>query len=291
MELHDWLRRYAVENVGGFLSGSVSLAIGHPFDTVKVRLQAGHVQYSGAIDCVVRTVRVEGFRALFKGMLSPLLANSAIGAVTFSTWQEAQRLLHFEEGSKAPLHKVFAAGAIAGVVQCSLATPVELVRTKLQVQHEDSRRYSGVIDAIRQVHRTEGVKGLYRGNVSMMLREAPAFGIFFSVYEATKRLLCPELAEGEHEPMWVEASGGAVTGAATWAAVMPIDVISTRIQALKEHEAKDPSQRSVARVAQRIWREGGIRAFYAGLPTAVARGIVLNAVVFPVYETTVRQLS
>merc|ERR1712100_80434 len=119
----------------------------------------------------------------------------------------------------------------------------------------------------------------------MMLREAPAFGVFFSVYEWTKRMVCPGLRPGESEPLWVEAAGGAVTGAVTWTAVMPMDVISTRIQSLKEHQATDQSQRSITQVARQIWKEGGVLAFYKGLPTAVLRGVVLNAVVFPVYET------
>jgi len=291
MEVGEWLKRYSVENLGGFISGSVSLIVGHPFDTIKVRQQAGHTHYAGALDCARQTVRSEGARALWKGMLSPLLTNSAMGAITFSTWQEAQRLLHIEDGSHAPLSKVFVAGAVAGVVQCSLATPTELVRTKLQVQHEGSRVYNGNADCIRQVIRAEGLQGLYRGNVSMMLREAPAFGVYFSVYEGTKRALCPQLKPSDKEPMWLQAAGGAVTGGVTWAAVMPIDVISTRIQSLPEELAKDPEQRSIRRVATQIFEEGGIRAFYRGLPAAILRGVVLNALVFPVYETIVERLS
>lgn len=287
----DFLRRYAIENLGGFLSGSVSLVAGHPFDTVKVRLQAGHTSYAGASDCLRQTVRAEGIRALYKGMTSPLLANSAIGAVTFSTWQEAQRFLHVEEPQNAPVGKVFVAGAIAGIVQCSIATPVELLRTKLQVQHEGNLVHRGNIDCMRAVVRSEGVRGIYRGNVSMMLREAPAYGVYFSTYEATKRFLCPPLQPGQAEPMWVECVGGAVTGAATWMAVMPFDVISTRIKALPEHKAMDPQHRRIHRVAQRMWQEGGVRAFYCGLTTAVARGIALNAMVFPIYETTVRTFT
>jgi hypothetical protein len=91
--------------------------------------------------------------------------------------------------------------------------------------------------------------------------------------------------------MWVEAGGGAVTGGVTWTAVMPIDVISTRIQCMPDDKAADRSHRSVLQVAQKIWNEGGIRSFYRGLPAAVARGVALNALVFPVYETTVRVLS
>lgn len=287
----EWLQLYAAENLGGFLSGSVSVIVGHPFDTVKVRMQAGHTQYSGTMDCFRRIIGKESFRALYKGLLSPLLANSALNAITFSTWQETQRLLHFQEGSDAPLSKVFLAGAIAGVVQCSVATPMELVRSRLQVQvgAAANATYAGHIDCVRKIYQTDGLPGLYRGNVSMLLREGPAFGVFFSMYEATKRLLCPELKPGEHEPMWVEAMGGAVTGACTWTAVMPIDVISTRIQCPPDPLAEcDASQRSVVQVAKQIFKEGGVGAFYKGLGVAVGRGIVLNALVFPVYETTVR---
>lgn len=284
----DWLRRYAAENVGGFVSGSVSIFAGHPFDTVKVRLQAGHTSYTGAADCVRKTVAAEGAPALWKGMLSPLLANSALNAIVFSTWQEAQRLMHVEEGSAAPLYKVFAAGAVAGAVQCCLATPMELVRSKLQVQHDGSKAYTGNVDCIRRIYRAEGMPGLYRGNVSMVLREAPAFGVYFSVYEATKRALCPALKVGEEEPMWLQALGGATTGAVTWTAVMPIDVVSTRIQCMPDDRSRE--ERSILRVARGIWQEGGIRAFYRGLPAAVARGVVLNAMVFPIYEGTVASL-
>jgi hypothetical protein len=288
----EFLKRYVIENVGGFLGGSASILVGHPFDTVKVRLQAGHTQYSGAFDCVRQTVKSEGGGALWKGLLSPLLADAGLNAITFSTWKEAQRLLHFEEGGDAPLEKVFLAGSIAGVVQCSVATPMELIRSKLQVQHRGSHAaYTGHADCVKSIYRAEGLPGLYRGNVSMVLREAPAFGIYFSVYEATKRALCPALAPGEEEPVWVQAAGGAVTGAVTWTAVMPIDVVSTRIQCLPEHEVNNPSKRSVVGVAKQVWKEGGVRAFYKGLPTAITRGIVLNAISFPVFESIVRILS
>merc|ERR1719387_2243710 len=103
----EWLRRYAAENAGGALSGAVSCMVGHPFDTVKVRLQAGRMAYTSALQCTTSTVRTEGFRALYKGLLPPLLMTSSMNALVFSTWQEAQRLLHFEEGTDAPLEKVF----------------------------------------------------------------------------------------------------------------------------------------------------------------------------------------
>ena len=222
-------------------------------------------------------------------------------------------MLYFDaEEPNAPLDKVFIAGAAAGVTQCAIATPMELVRSKLQVQDKGGgKAYAGNIDCLKRIYASEGFFGIYRGNVSMMAREAPGFGVYFSVYEATKRALCPGLAKGESEPMWVEAVGGATTGAVTWTAVMPVDVISTRvshslllprfcrplsescllkqIQCTPENAAAEA--KTVGYHVRAVWQEAGLRGFYRGLGPAVLRGIVLNTAVFPVYESVVRALS
>lgn len=49
-------------------------AVGHPFDTVKVRLQTtDKSQFRGPLDCLLRTVRKEGFAGLYKGATPPLV--------------------------------------------------------------------------------------------------------------------------------------------------------------------------------------------------------------------------
>ena len=60
--------------LAGGLGGLASLVIGHPFDTVKVRLQTmksdqyGRVSYINARDCFTKIVKHEGVGSLFKGM-------------------------------------------------------------------------------------------------------------------------------------------------------------------------------------------------------------------------------
>ena len=44
------------------------------FDTVKVRLQTSKDgQFKGPLDCVLRTIRVEGVSGLYKGATPPLV--------------------------------------------------------------------------------------------------------------------------------------------------------------------------------------------------------------------------
>jgi len=53
---------------------ALTAAVGHPFDTVKVRLQTtSQSQFKGPLDCLLQTVRNEGVRGLYKGASPPLV--------------------------------------------------------------------------------------------------------------------------------------------------------------------------------------------------------------------------
>jgi len=72
--------------ISGTAGGIAQVLSGHPLDTIKVRLQIqgpGQKQFNGAIDCLRKTVRNEGFFALYKGSASPLLGAMAHNAVVF----------------------------------------------------------------------------------------------------------------------------------------------------------------------------------------------------------------
>lgn len=74
---------------GGF-GGMCTVLTGHPFDTIKVRLQTmPHVGpnqiplYRGTIDCACKIVTNEGIRGLYKGMLAPLVGAVPLFAICF----------------------------------------------------------------------------------------------------------------------------------------------------------------------------------------------------------------
>ena len=60
-------------SIAGTVGGLISVIVGHPLDTIKVRLQAMEIlaqkrKFSGTLDCIMQTVRKEGAVALFKGL-------------------------------------------------------------------------------------------------------------------------------------------------------------------------------------------------------------------------------
>ncbi|PRP76828.1 solute carrier family 25 (carnitine/acylcarnitine translocase), member 20 [Planoprotostelium fungivorum] len=73
--------------VSGIVGGASLVVAGHPLDTLKVRMQTmpkplpGQPPlYKNAVDCFLKTVKIDGFFGLYKGMSSPLT-----GEPSFST--------------------------------------------------------------------------------------------------------------------------------------------------------------------------------------------------------------
>lgn len=68
--------------IAGVFSGITKLAVGHPFDTVKVRLQTtDRTQFRGPLDCLLQTVRKEGLSGLYKGATPPLVGWMAMDSL------------------------------------------------------------------------------------------------------------------------------------------------------------------------------------------------------------------
>jgi solute carrier family 25 carnitine/acylcarnitine transporter 20/29 len=62
---------------GNFIAGGVggvcSVIVGHPFDTVKVRLQTMSSSYTGMSDCFKQTIARDGFKVtLYFYLITPL---------------------------------------------------------------------------------------------------------------------------------------------------------------------------------------------------------------------------
>lgn len=66
-----FLIRTAKNSISGTVAGIAVCLVGHPFDTLKVRLQTQPVHkpvYNGLIDCFVKTIKWEGIPGLYKGI-------------------------------------------------------------------------------------------------------------------------------------------------------------------------------------------------------------------------------
>lgn len=124
----------------GTVGGVAQLIIGHPFDTIKVKLQSQPAplpgqppKYSGAMDAVKQTVASEGPRGLYKGMGVPLATVAAFNAVLFSARGQMEALLRSEPGAPLTVSQQAVCGLGAGIAVSFLACPTELIKCRLVI--------------------------------------------------------------------------------------------------------------------------------------------------------------
>ena len=170
--------------VAGIFSGLAKLAVGHPFDTIKVRLQTTTAaRFGGPVDCVRQTFRQEGVRGFYKGATPPLVGWALMDSLMLGSLTLYKSLLREhvfghpavlaryaptlvpspDYGGQTPLPPLPVAGhALAGTgagwTVSFLAAPVEHVKARLQVQYSASkerRLYSGPVDCVTKIVRPE----------------------------------------------------------------------------------------------------------------------------------------
>ena len=67
----SFFKRTIKNSLSGTLGGVALCVVGHPFDTLKVRLQTQHSNnkiYNGVWDCFIKTLKWEGVRGLYNGI-------------------------------------------------------------------------------------------------------------------------------------------------------------------------------------------------------------------------------
>lgn len=71
--------------IAGYASGGALVLAGHPFDTIKVRLQTEgrNGRFKGPLNCLRETIKKEGVLAMYKGITPPLLTIGVVNSVMF----------------------------------------------------------------------------------------------------------------------------------------------------------------------------------------------------------------
>ncbi|XP_036062488.1 mitochondrial basic amino acids transporter [Onychomys torridus] len=265
----------ALDFLAGCAGGVAGVLVGHPFDTVKVRLQVQNMekpQYRGTLHCFQAIIKQESVLGLYKGLGSPLMGLTFINALVFGVQGNTLRAL----GQDSPLNQ-FLAGAAAGAIQCVICCPMELAKTRLQLQDVGpARTYKGSLDCLVQIYRHEGLRGINRGMVSTLLRETPSFGVYFLTYDVLTRAMGCEPDDRLLVPKLLLAGG--TSGITSWLSTYPMDVVKSRLQADGLRGA--PRYHGIVDCMRQSYQAEGWRVFTRGLASTLLRAFPVNAATF-----------
>lgn len=152
-------------------------------------------------------------------MSSPMVGVAAVNAIIFGVYGNIQRRLPDPDSLKSH----FIAGTAAGLLQSFICSPMEMVKTRIQIQNDNL--YKSPMECLSHIYKTEGFRGVFRGLNITLLREGPGFGSYFVCYEYLTRKETNEPISTFHMLM-----AGGTAGAFSWLLAYPVDVIKSRIQ-------------------------------------------------------------
>ncbi|KAJ2777039.1 hypothetical protein H4R18_005355 [Coemansia javaensis] len=280
----------------GTMGGWAQVVVGHPFDTIKVRMQTQPTPpiYSGGMDCLRATVRNEGAGALYKGVTSPLAGIGFCNAVVFAANGFFLRLLQGDSREPLGIGQKTLAGGLAGGVMSFLNCPVELLKVRLQTQTSMApvaghKPYTGVFNCGVRTFQERGLAGLYRGLGITILRDIPSFLAYFGAYEALKSAFVYRRlgsTDGSKSNGLEQFLAGGFAGISAWLGAYPQDVIKSRVQMNYKYRSTAEATRALLQEASGNWR-----VLFRGFGPTIVRAFPANAATFVAYEWTIKTLG
>jgi solute carrier family 25 aspartate/glutamate transporter 12/13 len=183
----------AAECISGGFAGGSQVIFTNPLEIVKIRLQvqgeAAQVAGTPRVGAVA-IVRELGIKGLYKGAAACLLRDIPFSAIYFSVYSNLKKRVFHEglEGKRLNPLELLAAGAIAGMPAAYLATPADVIKTRLQVvARAGQQTYHGIGDAFGKILREEGPSAFFKGGVARVVRSSPQFGFTLLAYELIQR--------------------------------------------------------------------------------------------------------
>ena len=229
--------------VAGTCGGVAAVAVGHPFDTVKVRLQTA------------RSLGPQLFRGLYSGVSASLCGVVPFWIVYYGGYKLGRRIFPDESS----LVQGFCAGGVAGAVSAPVVVCSETVKTIAQAE----RKSSG--DALRLILRQPGLlRRLLAVTPVTVAYMVPSQGVFYLSFEVASRHVA-------------EAIAGGCAGVAEWSSSLPADTLRSKMY---YDRLVAGGSRSAIEIARDATRARGVWGLYAGLAPALLRSFPANAAAF-----------
>eukprot|EP00928_Gymnodinium_smaydae_P029991 TRINITY_DN22426_c0_g3_i1.p1 TRINITY_DN22426_c0_g3~~TRINITY_DN22426_c0_g3_i1.p1 ORF type:complete len:276 (+),score=41.94 TRINITY_DN22426_c0_g3_i1:73-900(+) len=264
MDVSSWSARRALLPLLPGVAHSVTIiAVGHPFDTLKTRLQLR--LHSSMSSCVWHMLQEQGIRGFYRGAAMPLTQLVVKRPFEFAIWE------WFNATFRGKAYAPALGGIVAGMTSSVIGCPFSVIKIQLQANSKDV--HTGVAEAVTAVWNTRGPLGFYRGFLVSVSKETPFATVYLGTYG--------NLRETLPKTSWSPAVAGAAASMVTWTILLPLDTLKTVIQARVLQETRSES---AFRQFKSIVRERGVLGLWAGWAPVAIRSLPSSASAMLAYE-------
>ncbi|ABO99031.1 MC family transporter: adenylate [Ostreococcus lucimarinus CCE9901] len=275
--------------VAGCASGAVSRIATQPLEVRRLRVMTGRgSNESTSLRAIYRT---EGASALFAGTKASVARHApakGLNFLVFGAVKEALRRARAAAGTStsnaARASDALISGAVAGLSSLALLYPLDSLLVR-QATGGPSAATLGLGRGLRKIFRDEGARGLYRGALPAAIAVVPEAAITFGSYDLMRDWYGRRAKSAARSAAAAAAPSlafGMISAACGQAVSFPLDVVSRRMVV---------ERGGFLAVARALFRDRGLRGFYAGLRATTVKTIPMSSLSFFAYECAMRALA
>jgi solute carrier family 25 (adenine nucleotide translocator) protein 4/5/6/31 len=265
----------------GGCSAAISKTAVAPIERVKLLLQTqdantkitGDKKYKGIGDVFVRVPKEEGVSAFWRGNLANVIRYFPTQALNFA-FKDTYKKIFCPYSPKTDFWKFFfgnlASGGAAGATSLMVVYPLDFARTRLAAdvgKGAADRQFTGLVDCLTKIQKSDGVKGLYQGFGVSVLGIIAYRACYFGGYDTLKRVL---FQDGKTSILFKFFVAQVVT-AASGLFSYPLDTVRRRL--MMQSGRKDVMYTGTMDCFRKIYQKEGGRAFFKGALSNILRGM------------------
>ena len=271
--------------LAGSVSGTFSTILFQPLDLIKTRLQSRvnlnlDSPRAGTVGTVIHIIKKENVFGLWRGM-TPSITRVIPGVgLYFSSLHWLKHTLHLKD-PLTPTEAVLL-GVTARTMSGALLIPITVVKTRFE---SDVYKYKNIREALKIIYKQEGVRGLSRGLVPTLLRDAPFSGLYLMFYTRLKSAIVETDLLSTKSSAPIHFSCGILAGIFASIVTHPADVIKTKMQ-LYPNEF-----RQVRSAIVRVHKKYGVLGYFKGIVPRMLRRTLVTAMAWTVYEEVTKSMG
>jgi len=163
-----------------------------PVEGIKCRLQGQRNKdsYKGTVDCAKKIYKAAGVRGVWSGFVVTMARDTPSFGVYFWAYEYGKRHVFIQEGQKrASKFGMFMAGGMAGVLGWLVSYPLDVIKSRIQMDSLKKPRYKGIIDCAKKSYKESGWRVFFKGLGATLARGFIVNGTTFLGYEFSLSVL------------------------------------------------------------------------------------------------------
>jgi solute carrier family 25 (mitochondrial adenine nucleotide translocator), member 4/5/6/31 len=223
----------------------------------------------------VRVNKEQGFASFWRGNLANVIRYFPTQALNFA-FKDTYKKVFCPYNPKTDPFKFFlgnmASGGAAGATSLLFVYPLDFARTRLAAdvgkgKKGGEREFSGLVDCLQKIYKSDGPIGLYRGFIISVIGIIAYRASYFGMFDTGKVLLFADPKKANFFGMWAFAQ--AVTVSAGIASY-PLDTVRRRL--MMQSGRADIMYTGTIDCFKKILKNEGPKAFFKGSLSNVIRG-------------------